>query len=124
MIERATGFLVARMPPSDTNVERVASLAASIMSDHAITRVEHLVAATGIEVRALQRLFREYVGVSPKWTINRYRLHEALERIAAGEAVDWSALALDLGYFDQAHFIRDFRRLVGVSPGAYARGMG
>ena len=73
-------------------------------------------------MRALQRLFREYVGVSPKWVINRYRLHEALEQIAAGGAIDWSALALDLGYFDQAHFIRDFRRLVGVSPGAYARG--
>ena len=48
---------------------------------------------------------------------------QTLEQIAAGGAIDWAALALDLGYFDQAHFIRDFRALVGVSPGAYVRGM-
>lgn len=123
MIEHATSFLLARTPPPDENVERVAAIAASIMGDRAITRVEHLVAATGLDLRALQRLFREYVGASPKWVINRYRLHEALEQIAAGGAIDWAALALDLGYFDQAHFIRDFRALVGVSPGAYVRGM-
>ena len=123
MIEHATSFLLARLPPPDANVERVAAIAASIMADRAITRVEHLVAATGLDLRALQRLFREYVGASPKWVINRYRLHEALEQIAAGGAIDWAALALDLGYFDQAHFIRDFRALVGVSPGAYMRGM-
>ncbi len=123
MIGHATSFLLARTPSPDANVARVAAIAASIMADRAITRVEHLVAATGLDLRALQRLFREYVGVSPKWVINRYRLHEALEQIAAGGAIDWAALALDLGYFDQAHFIRDFRALVGVSPGAYVRGM-
>ena len=123
MIEHATSFLLARTPSPDANVARVAAIAASIMADRAITRVEHLVAATGLDLRALQRLFREYVGASPKWVINRYRLHEALEQIAAGGAIDWAALALDLGYFDQAHFIRDFRALVGVSPGAYMRGM-
>ncbi len=122
MIERATAFLVAHLPPPDPNVERAAALAASIAAEREITRVEQLVASSGLERRALQRLFREYIGVSPKWVINRYRLHEALEQIAAGDAIDWTRLALDLGYFDQAHFIRDFRRLVGVSPGAYARG--
>ncbi|HET7843807.1 MAG TPA: helix-turn-helix domain-containing protein [Xanthomonadales bacterium] len=121
MIEHATAFLCARMPPPDATVERVAALAAAVASNRAITRVEHLRALAGLDTRALQRLFRDYVGVSPKWVINRYRLHEALEQIAAGDAIDWAALALDLGYFDQAHFIRDFRRLVGVSPAAYAR---
>jgi AraC-like DNA-binding protein len=124
MIGHATEFLVARLPPPDATVERVAALAASVASDRTITRVERLAALAGSDVRALQRLFRDYVGVGPKWVVNRYRLHEALEQIAAGDAIDWTTLALDLGYFDQAHFIRDFRRLVGVSPAAYARGIG
>jgi len=72
-------------------------------------------------VRALQRLFSDYVGASPKWVINRYRLHEAIARVQAGHPVAWAALAQDLGYFDQAHFIADFRRLVGVTPAEYAR---
>jgi AraC-like DNA-binding protein len=41
--------------------------------------------------------------------------------VAAGTIVDWADLSLDLGYADQAHFIRDFKRLVGVSPAEYAR---
>jgi AraC-like DNA-binding protein len=56
-----------------------------------------------------------------KWVINRYRLHEALERLHMGASVNWTDLALELGYFDQSHFIRDFRSLVGYSPVQYAR---
>jgi AraC-like DNA-binding protein len=52
--------------------------------------------------------------------IRVYRLHEAVEAIKAGTVVDWAQLALDLGYFDQAHFIRDFKALVGQPPGEYS----
>jgi AraC-like DNA-binding protein len=74
----------------------------------------------GLGPRSLQRLFREHVGVSPKWVIKRFRLHEALEQVSAGADVDWTQLALDLGYFDQAHFIRDFKAIVGEPPTGYA----
>ena len=74
----------------------------------------------GLSARSLQRLFRRYVGVGPKWVLQRYRLHEAAERIADGEGGDWAAFALELGYFDQAHFIKDFKALVGCSPAEYA----
>ncbi len=72
-------------------------------------------------MRALQRLFSRYVGVSPKWVIRRFRLQEAAEQLTRGNIVDWSRLALDLGYFDQAHFINDFRSLIGMSPTEYAK---
>jgi len=88
-----------------------------------LTRVEQLVERTGMSPRALQRLFREYVGVTPKWVLQRLRLHEAAERMIDG-AGDWASLALDLGYFDQAHFIADFRKLVGTTPAEYARAHG
>jgi len=68
-------------------------------------------------------LFDDYVGVSPKWVIQRYRLHEAAERIARGGVEDFADLALELGYADQAHFIRDFKKLVGRSPAEYARSL-
>jgi AraC-like DNA-binding protein len=74
----------------------------------------------GISARTLQRLFRRYIGVSPKWVLKRYRVHEAAERIAAGEAPDAARLAAELGYFDQSHLIRDFTAQVGCSPGRYA----
>lgn len=39
----------------------------------------------------------------------------------AGKILSWTALALELGYFDQAHFVRDFRQLVGMAPGEYEK---
>nr|WP_286672575.1 helix-turn-helix domain-containing protein [Cohnella hashimotonis] len=75
----------------------------------------------GLSVRSLQRLLDRYIGVSPKWILQRFRLQEAAERIRQGGAADWSALAADLGYYDQAHFIRDFKSVVGQTPDAYAR---
>lgn len=112
-------FLGARRPAVDPNVALVSAIAARVAADREIVRVEALAVAFGLSLRTLQRLFADYVGVSPKWVIQRYRLHEAAERINRGEVVAWSDLALDLGYADQAHFIRDFRRLVGKTPAAY-----
>lgn len=124
MVETATRFLLAHLPQPDANVARVANIVAGIAADRSILRVDDLVSHHRLSKRALQRLFGNYVGVSPKWVINRYRLHEAIEQLAAGKPVDWAALALELGYFDQAHFIRDFRHLVGRTPGEYARNEG
>ena len=79
----------------------------------------------GISVLALQRLFRARVGVSPKWVIQRYRMHEALERVtelalARSGPVRLSSLAYELGFTDQAHFCRVFKQFIGQSPAAYA----
>jgi AraC-like DNA-binding protein len=68
----------------------------------------------------LQRLFADYVGIGPKWVIRRFRLHEVTERLAAGADIDWAALAAELGYADQAHFVRDFRAMFGEPPTWYA----
>ncbi len=53
--------------------------------------------------------------------ILRYRIHEALERAETDRAIDWAALAADLGYADQAHLVRDITATVGVPPRAYAQ---
>jgi AraC-like DNA-binding protein len=86
-----------------------------------IRSVQELARRSGMNQRSLQRLFQEYVGASPKWVIRRYRLHELVERLKAGDVVDGVQAALDLGYFDQAHLINDFRSIVGYSPTRYGR---
>ncbi|WP_218018214.1 helix-turn-helix domain-containing protein [Nocardia shimofusensis] len=74
----------------------------------------------GTTPRQLQRLFAEYIGVGPNWTIRRFGLEEPTDRMASGVRVDWPALAAELGYADQAHSVRDFARLFGESPTRYA----
>ena len=116
------GFLRERLAHEDSDdVVRVAELVYSVVNDRTIVKVRDLVARCGEKRRTLERMFAKYVGVSPKWVIQRYRLHEAAEQLAGGE-VNQSALALGLGYSDQAHFVRDFKAVVGTSPAAYARG--
>ena len=85
-----------------------------------------LAEASGLPERRLQRMFADYVGVSPKWVMRRARLHEAALRVEADgpAAVDWAALAADLGYADQAHLTRDFTATIGVPPTRYAAGPG
>ncbi len=123
MVDAAGALLRTRLgiqlPTADPQVERIAAILRTVETTPGLTRVEALAAAAGLGVRSLQRLFGEYVGVSPKWVIRRFRLHEAADRLAQGGELDLSALALDLGYVDQAHFTSDFRRLVGQAPGRY-----
>ncbi|GIJ58787.1 helix-turn-helix domain-containing protein [Virgisporangium aurantiacum] len=113
-------FLLARRPAPDPVTETAAGLVDRIATTPGLTRVDALAADAGLSVRSLQRLFSEYVGVAPKWVIRRYRLHEITERLAAGTGVDWAATAAELGYADQAHLTRDFTKLVGEPPTAYA----
>jgi len=113
-------FLRTRLPAPDPSLEVLADIVRTMLEDPAVVRVDQLAARHAMSPRTLQRLFRRYVGVSPKWVLRRYRLHEAAERIAEGRDGDWAATALELGYFDQAHFIRDFKALVGASPAQYA----
>jgi len=103
----------------DPRVAEVVALHGLLLHEPGIRRVDQLAHAAGYSERTLQRLFREYVGVRPKWVIERIRLHWAAERMAEGES-DWPALAVDLGYFDQAHFIKAFKAVVGRSPADYA----
>jgi AraC-like DNA-binding protein len=75
----------------------------------------------GCDLRTLQRRFRHYVGVSPKWVIQRYRMHEVAEELKSPTPPALAELAARLGYFDQAHFARAFKATVGESPRAFAR---
>jgi AraC-like DNA-binding protein len=87
--------------------------------DRALVRVDQLADLAGTSVRSLQRLFATYVGVSPKAVLARYRLQDAAAAIDDGEVEDLAGLAASLGWFDQAHFSRDFRSVVGMTPSAY-----
>lgn len=103
----------------DDDARRAATIVDGIAADASILRVEQVTARWSIPMRSLQRLFSAFVGVGPKWVIQRFRLHEALERIATQPNVDWTTLAHELGWFDQAHFIRDFKSMVGQTPSDY-----
>ncbi|WP_246245910.1 helix-turn-helix domain-containing protein [Paenibacillus lemnae] len=109
------------LPERDAQAELAASIVSETMNDRSIIKVEHMCEISGLTIRQLQRLFGRYVGVTPKWVIKRFRLQEAAERLEQDEALPWAELAVQLGYFDQAHFIKDFKSVIGQSPAAYKK---
>jgi AraC-like DNA-binding protein len=124
MIAQAEALLTAVLPQPDPATDRAAELVALVIADPGLRRVDQLAEASGQSARGLQRLFSDYVGVSPKWVMRRSRLHEAALRADSGDPLDWAQLAIDLGYADQAHLSRDFAATLGVSPTRYAPATG
>jgi AraC-like DNA-binding protein len=118
-VSATNAFFRARLPEPDDTIALAGQLVARILAEPTIKTVNDLAIRTGIGKRSLQRLFNDYVGASPKWVIRRYRLHELMERFASGAQPHWAQLALDLGYFDQAHLINDFKSIVGYAPTRY-----
>ncbi|MEQ8765736.1 MAG: AraC family transcriptional regulator [Planctomycetota bacterium] len=119
-IALAEAFLHSLAPPIDPDMLLARRLVERATHDRDCQRVEDLAAESGLSVRSLQRLFARVVGVSPKWVIQRYRLHEAVQCLEQGDPVDLLQLAQRLGYFDQSHFNRDFKKIIGATPARYA----
>lgn len=83
------------------------------------TSVERLASRLGVTSRHLRRAFTDTVGVGPKEFARGVRLRRAVRHTATSH--DWGRIAADAGYYDQAHLARDFRELMGVTPGAYLK---
>lgn len=114
-------FLAAELPDPDPVGAWLAQVVEQIMRRPDIVRVAQVAELAGVGVRQLQRLFGSYVGVPPKWVIERRRLQSAVAAGTEGGNPNWSAVASDLGFADQAHLTRAFAATVGRPPAAFAR---
>ncbi len=120
LLDCLSGVLTGRMQRSfESSSAHLARRAARLLDDGE-GRVDRVAARLGVTDRHLRRAFTEHVGVGPKEYARAVRLQRALR--LATSSNDWGSLALDAGYYDQAHFIADFRQLIGVTPGTFARG--
>lgn len=103
----------------DARYDRVLKVVADMLDDRSILAVADLEQRHGVSARTLQRDFLHYVGVGPKWVLARYRMHDVVAALDGGYAGSLTDLALRHGWYDQAHFTRDFTALVGIPPSRY-----
>ncbi len=73
----------------------------------------------GVSVRDIQRLFKQYVGVTPNVYMRLNKINKLKTKIANNEFSTLTELAINSGYFDQAHFIRDFKLFMQETPKQY-----
>jgi AraC-like DNA-binding protein len=81
--------------------------------------VRQVADASGYSPKRFIKLFQNYVGLTPKVFRRVLRFQTVLERVGKHAAVNWAKLAVDCGYFDQSHLIRDFREFAGIRPSEY-----
>lgn len=88
--------------------------------DPAVDTVVELATRVGLSTRGLERVAHAAFGFTPKLLLRRQRFLRTLAQYMMDPTMRWME-TLDPGYYDQAQFIRDFRRFMGMTPGAYAR---
>ena len=92
-----------------------------VRTDSGAVRVAGLARILGLGERQLERLFDERVGVGPKSLARIARIQGLLRRL--GPRTQWSSLAAEMGWSDQAHLVRDLRDLAGLTPSELGRAM-
>lgn len=122
-VARVERCLMARLPPIDPWVTQIDEAVKAVQRDSTLTRAADLQDRLGLGERALQRCFANYVGVSPKWVVQRARIHDALQALATDARLPLADLAQRTGFFDQAHFARTFRQHTGQSPQQYRQAL-
>lgn len=83
------------------------------------TSIDRLMAAMGIGARQLERKFHEQVGLAPKRLCQIARIQHAIRLARSQTEPKWTDIVFESGFYDQAHFIRHFKSVTGLSPKSY-----
>jgi len=78
----------------------------------------------GYSQKHIIKLFKEHVGVTPKEFLKVIRFQKAIQQIENQISVDWSQIAFDCGFYDQSHFIAQFKKFSGFTPSEYIKQRG
>jgi len=112
-------FLLDRLRRAAGIVPEVEWMWAQIVQSHGRVAIGSFARATGRSHKHLISRFHEQVGLTPKTVARIVRFERVAERLRSAAGVRWSALALDAGYYDQSHLLRDFSAFAGTTPTTY-----
>ncbi|WP_018295810.1 helix-turn-helix transcriptional regulator [Corynebacterium lubricantis] len=120
-LEAGVGVVEKRLrdspPPSELALLANAMVALIEVSDK-ITKIEEIAEALNVSVGTVHRLAERYIGVTPYKIIQRRRLHTAAEQLRHSPK-SLAEIALANGFSDQAHFAKEFKKVVGLPPSQY-----
>jgi len=121
IITELLNLVQEKRPQPDDNIKLINEIIAAIETNEELHTVTAVAKAFSRSERWLQQLFQDYLGIGLKWLIQRHRLLAAAEQIRASNQPNWAAIAYDLGYSSQGHFITDFKQVLGKTPRQYKK---
>ena len=101
-----------------TQRPRLEAAVEEVIRSRGQTRVRDLASRLDVSSRQLEREFRSGVGSSPKALARIIRFQNLLRLVGEGALREWAHVALESGYSDQPHMVREFREFAGQSPSA------
>jgi AraC-like DNA-binding protein len=115
-------FLLHKLQSAEVT-DRIAKLSVeALMQSKGQLSLSELTEQLQINRRQLERKFAEAIGLSPKQLTKIIRLHAALKMLEQKQFISLTSLAYENGYYDQAHFIKDFKEFTGLSPKQFYAG--
>jgi AraC-like DNA-binding protein len=120
MFERAESHLLDVFGTRLVPHPYIAYAVGRIVQQPGALTMEALAKKVGYSGKHLVKLFRDHVGLTPKTFLRIIRFQQAIADMESHRNMDWSSIAHDSGYYDQAHFINDFRHFSGFTPQEYA----
>ena len=100
------------------------------ISDFAISKIiskpdqaslKEIASVAGYSQKHLIKIFKDTVGVTPKEFLKIIRFQKAIAEIEQQKNINWASLAADCGFYDQSHFIADFKTFSGFTPNEYVK---
>ncbi len=118
-IQLVENWLLQRLKDQSTPesvIQYAVALTIQYPSELSISEIKNKI---GYSHRHFIQLFKKHVGLSPKQYQRIVRFNKVLESINNGENISWPQLSLSCGYYDQAHFIKEFKEFSGLNPKEY-----
>lgn len=97
----------------------IATASGLILNSYGLIPVSKLAAYSNMSIRNFERSFKDQVGTSPKLFARIIRFNYALTQKLKKTDINWTTIALDCGYFDQMHLIKDFKLFTGIVPNSF-----
>jgi AraC-like DNA-binding protein len=120
-LESGLGKILGRLKKPDAMVRKAVKLIAQHQGDLEVSAMAELL---GVSRQTVKHKFDQHVGVSPKLFGKLRRFQTVLRRLANLSKPDWTKLAQESGYYDQAHLIREFNHFTGFSPQKFLNNLG
>lgn len=117
-------WLDSQLSPDDFYLKVIRHAIQAIQNSPSQVNISKLSDKLGYSQKQFIHQFKKYVGITPKQFHRIVRFNEILSVVENGEILSWTRIAADFGYFDQAHFIKDFQSFSGINPKKYLTDIG
>lgn len=117
-------WLMNCLSESSASYKVISNAVQKICEYPSMKSIEMISQKTGYSHKQFIQLFKKYVGLTPKYFQRVQRFNKVLQELEVRQEINWSALSNDCGFYDQAHFIKEFRKFSGFNPEEFLREKG